>query len=128
MMENVCFHFTVINFYAVSRNGHFVSAGGVSISSLLCFVWAVCIISRSYFCQNRNIFIHRSSSPVCRLTLEAADFSVMRYYTAVQEKELWLYIFKKLSLQAPVAFIDDILMAFGRRVNCMLFHNRVDGI
>ena len=49
-------------------------------------------------------------------TREAAGITVMVYYAAVQgekKKKARLYIFKQPSTQASVAFIDDILMAFG---------------
>lgn len=50
-------------------------------------------------------------------TREAAGITVMVYYAAVhgkkKKKKARLYIFKQPSVQASVAFIDDILMAFG---------------
>lgn len=45
-----------------------------------------------------------------------------------QEAAGFIILSSPFSPPASVAFIDDILMAFGGRENCMLIHGGVDGI
>ena len=77
------------------------------------------------FSRDMDILLARIYSflPLHLLAQEAAGITVMVYDAAVQEKKPGLYIFSSsLPHKASVAFIDDILMAFGESVNCTLFH------